>query len=484
MNRPADELRPPRVRRNVVSAKRAVSLWSALCLLCIACGGADDTADPMAKIDMGTPQPADSSRPTPMRPQPWTTGMVERGNTGHQPSLTTAPNGTVAAAYFHTQGETEEPCTEVGDDSVPNKKRWTIRYAELTGTIWTPATAHRPLLLGTPVGLSLRFDTDSTPHIATMTGEPVELLRYCGANDVGLLTPGADQWDLETVVMESNEAMSGQPASDFGSVVGYWPGLAFDNEGQPAIAYRDVHGGGLQGDDLTRADMEFAWKRNGGWSNFAVDVGEGAGDFNQVVFDSENYPVILYSNPVEQQSADKLGLWITRSTDQGETWEKFRLFEGKTAERPSMVIHPTSGDLLVVFYNPEEGRPYIATWRAGDPFGQWQLEALGDPRYFEGQHPTIAIDKNGLIGVTWYRCLRVGQGTTCDPQDDGIIFSWYVDNEWITEIIDDGEIGLCGRYPNLTFGGDNRAVVVYQCAARRGDNFEFELRYARRKELR
>ena len=39
-----------------------------------------------------------------------------------------------------------------------------------------------------------------------MTGEPVEMLVYCGANDVGLLTPGNEEWDLETVVAESGEA--------------------------------------------------------------------------------------------------------------------------------------------------------------------------------------------------------------------------------------------------------------------------------------
>jgi hypothetical protein len=284
--------------------------------------------------------------------------------------------------------------------------------------------------------------------------------------------------------MESNEAMSGMPGSDFGSVVGYWPGLAFDNDGNPAIAYRDVHGGGLQGDDLTRADMEFAWKSGGSWSNFVVDLGEGAGDFNQVVFDRENRPVILYANPVEQQSADKIGLWIARSSDEGETWDKFRLFEAKTSERPSMVVHPDTGDIYIAFFNPDEGRPYLAQWTQGSEFNAWTLEALGDSRYVEGEHPSVAIDPSGFLTVSWYRCLRVGQGRTCDPQDDAVVFTWKVDGEWETEVIDSGEMGLCGRYPNLAFGADGRAVVVYQCAARRGDGFEFELRYARRKVLR
>ena len=72
--------------------------------------------------------------------------------------------------------------------------------------------------------------------------------------------------------------------------------------------------------------MEFAWRRDGGWENFAVD-GEGAGDFNQVAFDAENQPVILYSNPVEQQSATN-SVFDHPLHGWGESWEKTRLFEG------------------------------------------------------------------------------------------------------------------------------------------------------------
>ena len=309
-------------RRNVVRVNpRVLSICSSL-LLVFGCGGdgGTESADP-PEMDMSVPDRMDRGAP-PDRNSPWTTGTVESGGTGQQPSLAVAGNGVIGVTYFGTSGTSGEPCTEVGDEAgVPNKTTWTLRYATFSGGDWLAETIHEPLLVGTPVGASLAFDADHTPHVATMTGEPIELLRYCGANDVGLLTPDTDAWALETVVAESNEAMSGMPASDFGSVVGYWPGLAFDRTGQPAIAYRDVHGGGLQGDDLTRADMEFAWRRDGGWENFAVDVGEGAGDFNQVAFDAENQPVILYSNPVEQQSADQLGLWITRSTDGGELGE-------------------------------------------------------------------------------------------------------------------------------------------------------------------
>jgi hypothetical protein len=446
------------------------------------CSGETETA---ITPDMGMTAPTvDQGRPTP-RPSNWTTGVVETGGTGKQPSLAVSPSGTVAVAYFNSSGVRGELCTEINDGpDVPEKVNWTIRYAEMVGMTWTAQTAHEPLLLGEPVGLSLRFSPEGTPHLATMTGEPVEMLVYCGANDVGLLTPGDDTWDLETVVAESNEAPTGMPGSDFGSVVGYWSGLAFDSDGQPAIAYRDVHGGGLQGDDLTRADLEFAWKRGGSWTKTAVDIGEGAGDYNQVIFDAEGRPLILYANPVEQTLADKIGLWIARSSDNGETWEKFRLLEGKTSERPSMVTDPSTGDIHIAFSDPSLGKAVVATLLAGADFGAWTTQLLGDNRYIEGEHPSLAIDQSGHLTIAWYRCGRAGISTTCDPQYDAAVFGWFVDDEWVYEVIDDGEEGLCGRYPNMVYNGENRAVVVYQCAKRQGDDFEFELRFARRSELR
>ncbi len=451
-------------------------------LFLLGCGGTEEAETPMN--DMGVQRPADMGRPAP-RPSNWTTGVVETGGTGRQPSLAVSPSGQVAAAYFHSKGVTGEVCSEIGDgEDVPNKVNWTIRYAEMVGMTWSAQTAHEPLLLGQPAGLSLRFSPENVPHIATMTGEPVEMLVYCGANDVGLLTPGDDGWELETVVAESDEAASGSAASDFGSVVGYWSGLGFDRDGHPAIAYRDVHGGGLQGDDLTRADLEFAWKRDGSWFKTPIDFGEGAGDYNQVAFDQDGNPLVLYANPVEQTQADQLGLWITRSTDRGETWEKFRLLEAKTSEHPSMVVDPNTGTVHVAFSDPGRGKAVVASLAAGSSFDSWSTQVLGDNRYLEGEHPSLAIDQNGHLTIAWYRCGRAGVSSTCDPQYDAIVFGWFVDDEWLYEVIDDGEEGLCGRYPNLVINGENRPVAVYQCAKRSGDDFEFELRFARRAELR
>jgi hypothetical protein len=317
-----------------------------------------------------------------------------------------------------------------------------------------------------------------------MTGEPLAMYRYCGSNDVGILTPGDEEWDLDTVVVSSGEVVTGEAGSDFGEVVGYWPTVAFDAEGNYAVAYKDVHLGSIQGDDFIRADLEFAWRQGGGLLQSAVDIGIGAGDFNDLVFDTEGRPVVVYVNPV-QESGNETGLWVARSDD-GEEWIRTRLYPGRTTEGPSIVVDPADGTIFLAYYHNEERRPYLVSLAPGADFTDgWVQEPLGDDRYDEGIHPTIAIDPSGFLTLVWYRCNRIGDsGESCEPQHDAVIFAWLADGEWLHEIVDSGGAGTCGTYPGIAYDGEGRAIVVYQCSRGSGEEFDFELDYARRRLLR
>ena len=451
-------------------------------LLFWGCGSSSDAeaadAGPMAEPDMRRP-----STPPPAPPRSdWTKGVIEGDGSGLQPSIAARPDGRVGVAYFKTSPIIDGECSEIGGDGVPMRKRWPVRFAELTGDTWQIETVHEPLLLGNPAGLSFAYAPDGTPVVSTMTGEPLEMFRYCGANDVGVLTKDGDEWSLETAVTSSGEAATGMPGSDFGEVVGYWPALAFDNEGNPGVAYRDVHAGSIQGDDLTRADMEFAHRR-GGWSTVAVDAGEGAGEYNQLLFDAQNRAVILYHNPVEQTS-DRVGLWLARAGAEPDSWEEHRIFDSKTTPRPSIALDPNSNTLVIAFYNPLEGRPYLARQDSAESITEWSFERLGDDRYNEGIHPSVAFDPEGKLAIAWYRCNRVGTGGACDPVEDALVFWWDADGEWIKEVVDTGDNGECGYSPVLAFDAEGRAVVAYQCLRGMDEESAFELDYARRKILR
>jgi hypothetical protein len=354
--------------------------------------------DPYAEaLDAAVP----TRRPAPPRTR-WITGLVEGGNVGVQPAVATSPEGVVAAAYFAVNGAPDQTCDADGADAVRFELRYATLHAETRA--WTAETVDDVLLLGQPVGLDLAFEPDGTPVIATLTGEglrPPEVLSpYCGANDAGLYRRGEAGWALETVVAESGEAATGDAASDFGYVVGQWPGLAIGADGAAFLAYKDVHAGSIQRDDRERADLEIATRAGGAWSTQAIDFGKGAGDFNAVAISEGGAPVVAWFNPISD-GADR-GLWVAVGRGMGQ-WPRVRLSEGAATRKPSVAVHPETGAVLVAWYDAEQGRPMLgqlANARRVDDPEAWTIEALGDPIYDEGRHPSVAVDPaQGYVGV-------------------------------------------------------------------------------------
>ncbi len=435
--------------------------------------GGDDTPVKDAEVTMRPPRPTDD----------WTIeAPIATDGAGLHADLAAGPGGVLGVAWFDTVPETGEACTEVGD-SPPDKVFWTLRYAGRDGTAWSTEAAHRVLLLGAPLGLALAFDDEAVPHIATMTGEPLAMQKYCGANDLGLLRRrGEDDWALETVAVSSATAPAGDAASDFGEVVGPWPALAFDADGQPAVAYKDVHSGAIQGDDLTRADVAFAWQ-TGGWQHEVVDFGRGAGDYSVLAFDLDGRPVLTWHTPVEHPSESRRGVWVARRGADG-AWAKVRLYEGSTVDGPDVVAHPDTGDLWVSYYEPVAKQPVIRRLAAGADLADadaWEREVVPTEGFDEGRHARRAVAPDGGLAAVWYRCAKATAGD-CTPDDDAVVVGWRDEaGGWAREVVDAGDRGLCGTYPDLAFEADGRLRVIYQCSRARGASFEFQLETAVRR---
>ncbi|MCA9543807.1 MAG: hypothetical protein KC613_05435 [Myxococcales bacterium] len=454
----------------------------ALCAL-LAPVGCEADPDPYAAADAAVPR----RRPAPPRNR-WTTGLVQPDNVGRQPELARAPDGTLGLAYFEVDGMPGDACDADGGDAV----RYGLRYAELLpGTdTWVTQAVASSLTLGQPVGVDVAFEADGTPVLATLTGEalrpPAVISAYCGGHDAGLYRRAPAGWALETVVQSSDEAATGDAASDFGEVVGQWPGLALGPDGAGFLAYKDVHAGSIQRDDRIRADLELAERGDGGWRALPVDWGKGAGDFNAVAIAPDGRPLIAYHNDVED-SAER-GLWVAHVAADGAV-TRARLYEGAATDGPSVAVHPQTGEVLVAWYDANEGRPYLGRLaelgRLADA-DAWALEAIGDPRFDEGYHPRVAVDpQQGYVGVAYYRCVeaRLGLGD-CEPQADAVVFAWFIEGEWEREVVASGGSGLCGMDPGLAFDADGLPVVTYACSRAVGDGFELRMEWARREVLR
>lgn len=425
--------------------------------------------------------------PTPTQSQ-WTLETIDTAGVGHQTQLAVAPDGTIGVAYFSTQGRADGLCEELGDDP-PQRIVWDLHYQQLVGGTWDKELVLAVPLVGSPVGLDLAFSPESQAVVGTMGGEPLALLNYCGANDATLLwrdAPGT--WTPETAVANSGEAASGQPASDFGSVVGYWASVAFDPDGNPAVAYKDVHNGSIQSDDFGRADLELGWRQGGGWNAIPVDVGAGAGNFNQLAFDKQGRPVIVYHNPKGEIIGSKHGVWVARSEDQGATWQMVQLMVGTTAETPALLIHPEDGSIWVAYYKGADGLPYVANLVDDSNFESlsdgWVQKEVGDHLYDEGYYPNLAVTKRGDIALAYYRCARATDGIgNCNQNTDALVFAWEEGGVWEREVVDEGAGGNCGMYPALGMTSSGEPVIAYQCSAETDEGYEYQLKFAKRKAL-
>ncbi|PKN54957.1 MAG: hypothetical protein CVU56_23765 [Deltaproteobacteria bacterium HGW-Deltaproteobacteria-14] len=412
--------------------------------------------------------------------------MVASGDAGRQLQAAVLPDGSPVVAAYADSGDPGGLC-DPATPTAGERTTWALSYAAPDGAGWRVEPVADVLHLGPPRGFDLAVAPDGTPTIAALTGEPATLPPYCGANDLGLYRRGAGgAWTVEVAVAESDEAATQEPASDFGTVVGLWPALAYDPDGNALIAYRDVHGGSLQGDDFTRADLEVAWQAGGAWRHVPVDWGRGAGELNAAAFDGEGRPVLLQVNPRDDLIASERGLWVLRSSDDGATWERFRLFRGGMGERPSLAVDPTDGAVWAAWYDGALGLPYVA--RLADPGrfedeAGWEISEIGDHVYDEGRYPSIAVSAAGVVGVAYQRCGRASDGIgDCDPSWDAVVFAWRDGPVWEREVVEDEPDGLCGTYAGLVFAGE-APVVFYQCQVRHGDDFVTELRAARREAL-
>ena len=447
--------------------------------LLVACGGDESTED---NEDMGR---ADVLRP-PMNSTTggWEIGVIDTGGVGLHPEAAISNGGTIGVAYYNTSlredGECEELMGEMGN---PVRARWQMKYAQFDGTsAWTPELIGEPLYVGTPPGIDLAFNGE-TPLVAAMTGDPLPMFLYCGVNNAGLYTrAGAGSWTSEDVAATSADAAFNDPVSDFGDVIGYWPTLAISSTGQMAVAWKDVHGGGLQSDDFRKADFEMAFGAPGGWTANPVDMTRGAGNFADAAFDSAGRIILVQFNQTEAPGFQP-GIFAHRSADNGVTWETVQLFSSPTVDGPSITVAP-DGTVHVAYYQSQRGYPEVMTLTDDTQFESvsagWTKQDIGDSRYDEGYGTSIAVADSGTIAVAHRRCNVSTQLGDCNVNDDGLIFTYQNGEVWEREVVTDGDLATCGLQPSLVFDSLNRPVIIYRCEVSNGSTLDVQLQWARR----
>ena len=352
-------------------------------LMIMGCSGGTPTDNP----ETSTGDSSDSGEGS---EEAWSIEPLDEIDGGLQLRLVADPEGGAWAAWFANAPTLDGTCDEI-DNAPPPRERFDLRLTRVTEMEAGPVQAvASPVAPVQPTGLDLALDASGHPAVAFAGGEPEG--QYCGGHDAVVARTDGTEWTTTTAAADSDDAASGEPASDAGFVVGQWPALAFDADGEAAVLYRDVHFGSLQRDDQFRADAELAQQGSGGWNHRGVDQGDGAGLHGRLAFDAQGRPVVAYVIPVEQAQS-RLGVWVARLD--GETWERVRLFDGEVRDQISLVV---ADHVAVAFTDVAASSARLrmlspgAAWADPDA---WTNERVGRGPYDEGRHVSVAFESIG-----------------------------------------------------------------------------------------
>ena len=440
-------------------------------------GGSKSDVDPVPDLD-----PID-----PPDEKTWSVETVESGGVGIAVDLERMPDGRLSMAYFSDVSKEVGPCEALGQNPPP-KEVHPMRFVYGSSGSWQKETVFEPPFEKQPRGLDLEYTPDGKASIATMTGEPIGMPSYCGVHNTGwMLRESPGSWSTETAVETSGEASTGMRTSDFGEIVGEWASQAFTSSGEPVVAYKDIHQGGRQSIDISKADLELAIRSGGSWSAVPVDWGRGAGNGIDVEVDAQDRIFVSYILPTESKMNDaqrKLGIWVRMSADDGQNWKKVRIYEKPTPSAPATVIDD-QGNLHVLFYNPQDGLPILATLDDLSKFedkSAWKLRAIGSSNHDEGQDPSLVVADDGSLMAAYYRCGAAAGGVgNCQRRDDGLVFAWRDGDTWSQQVVDEGTDAFCGRDPSLTFDQQGRPVIAYACEEQHSGNRAIAVRFALRE---
>ena len=447
-------------------SRTALIVWPVLLLCCCSSDG-NDTGNP--------PDGGDTDTGT--APDEWTIEQVENLSVGLQAKMVVGPQDDLAIAYWANEAYEDGLCDEVPVDP-PVRLRQEIRFAEKTSSSqeWSTELVIAPVVIFGPTGLSLAYDPDGHPAVAFTGGDPQ--MQFCGSNDAVLGVRESQEWTFETAAAESGESATGDPASDAGFVVGFWPALAYDSQGEPAIVHKDVHFGALQSDDFRRADAEFAWSTGSSWTHEAIDYGDGAGGYNALVFDQEGRPVAFYLIPLDSNIVSRHGVWAARRENDG-TWNTVKLHSGSIHQEISAGIDPNTGAIVTAFYSAKNYAVRVRQLDDPDSFTDttaWTSELVCSPQYDEGRHVSLAFTPSGRLALSFHRCRLLSSGSeSCDHNDEAVVFAIKDGNEWAIQTAAKGGLGSCGEFSSLVFDSSGSAHIAYRCTVETDDGYSFRL---------
>jgi hypothetical protein len=103
----------------------------------------------------------------------------------------------------------------------------------------------------------------------------------------------------------------------------------------------------------------------------------------------------------------------------------------------------------------------VLTYSESSDGSTWTAPVDVDRDGITGYFPSVAFDDSGNPAIAYYRCNDYGVGSSCDPNKDGLYLARRSGGSWTTQQIS-GESGVSdGQYTALAFVG-GKAVIAFQ----------------------
>ena len=446
---------------------------------------------------------------TPLKTLKWSARQeVDLERAGTQLAIAAMPDGNnFAIAYFKTLDEMGECSEPILGDTYTDVIQERVRYAWSDGDTWTHEDVDTVATVMI-TGISIVFD-GSTPLIGYLGGTPLGGLQVCGGTDAVVASrnsPG--NWSTPSAVSLSNEAAAGadcpkmQAICDFGDVVGLWTNLAKASDGTIGLIYRDIHNGYTKDAD-DAADLEYAQKAGGSWTNEWIDLARGGGDFPSLAFGPDNEPAVAYYNGEFGQIFFAKRPWAdwtkppncdtNADCDLGQTCgsgdcvcatdsncESPRrcigdrcsvvidsMDNGLPEGSVSLAVGP-DGRFLVAYFDIDEKNLMLAHSMDGLTW----TKSLVDSQDSTGMYPTIVIDPTtGQPGIAYYRCSDYSPNSlVCNKNQDGLLYAYFTGNypdelstqaKWKKSIVSEDSNAFDGLQASAAVLPDGRIGIAY-----------------------
>ena len=277
-----------------------------------------------------------------------------------------------------------------------------LRYAYWNGSTWHLEVAQRAIDTGTDS--SIVINTSDNPE-AVFWGLP--------STKYGFLKDGS--WQIEFI-----------EAHDYGDWTGWYPAIALDRQGRPAVSFYDTPAN----------DLKFGIRKKDRWVTEVVDSEGDVGAFTSLTYDRYWRPVIAYVDLTHQ---DLKLAW--KDTNQWHTMVLDHVGEGEIY--PSLRCTPDNQ--LYLSYVSDSGKSLkIAHWDGNE----WSLGVLEQGGQYS-MKTSLALDKEGNPHLSFY-----------DGAQKALKYASQVEGEWtISRVNENGNMGMGS---SLGIDSHGRAHISFQ----------------------